>query len=208
MLLGNGDGTFRTAASYGAGLNPYSVAVGDFNGDGKRDLAVATREFVAVLLGKGDGTFRTAVNYAAGLNPGSVVVGDFNGDGKPDLAVANYDSNNVSVLLGNGDGTFEAAVNYLTGLNPYSVAVGDFNGDGKRDLMVANAGGGVSILLNTTGFEASPNVVGHTKVEGTAIIDAGLVLGASAESVQRTVPGASVISEKPGSRGAVDLQQH
>ena len=100
MLLGNGDGTFQAAVNYAAGSRPYSVAVGDFNGDGKPDLAVAngSSNDVSVLLGNGDGTFQAAANYATGSDPISVGVGDFNGDGKPDLAVANYGGNNVTIL--------------------------------------------------------------------------------------------------------------
>jgi len=120
-------------SAFGAGTNPDSAAVGDFNGDGKMDLAVANEgsDNVSILLGNGDGTFQAAVNYGAGTDPDSVAVGDFRGDGKLDLVVANYYSNNVSVLLGNGDGTFQAAVNYGVSA-PTSVAVGDFNGDGRR----------------------------------------------------------------------------
>ena len=83
------------------------MAVGDLNGDGKPDLAVANSnsDDVSVLLGNGDGTFQAPVSYAAGVSPVSVAVGDLNGDGKPDLAVANSGSDDVSVLLGNGDGT-------------------------------------------------------------------------------------------------------
>ena len=126
VLLGNGNGTFQAAVNYGAGSSPYSVAVGDFNGDGKADLAVANdgSNNVSVLLGNGNGTFQAAVNYAAGTYPCSVAVGDFNGDGKADLAVANYDSNNVSVLLGNGNGTFQAAVNYAAGTVPIPLRSG------------------------------------------------------------------------------------
>jgi uncharacterized protein (UPF0548 family) len=143
---------FLIAVNYGvgAGTYPTSVAVGDFNGDGKADLAVTngSANTVSILLGKGDGTFQAAVNYGAGSNPVSVAVGDFNGDGKADLAVANYVSNNVSVLLGNGDASFQPAVNYSVGSYPDSVAVGDFNGDGKADLVVANANNeDVSVLL-------------------------------------------------------------
>ena len=107
--------------NYAAGTHPLSVAVGDFNGDGKPDLAVANQRSntVSVLLGNGDGTFQAAVNYGADRNPNSVAVGDFNGDGKPDLAVANLNSDTVSVLLGKGDGTFHAAVIYGAGAEPY-----------------------------------------------------------------------------------------
>src|SRR5438309_1429738 len=150
LLLGRGDGTFQTAVSYAAGAAPHSVAVGDFNGDGRVDLAVANAGGgnVSVLLGRGDGTFQPAANYDVGASPYSVAVGDFNGDGMADLAVANTGAGTISVLLGRGDGTFRTAVNYGVGASPRSVAVGDFNGDGKVDLAVANAGGGnVSVLL-------------------------------------------------------------
>src|SRR5207249_8489811 len=107
------------------------VAVGDFNGDGKPDLAAVGSANVSILLGKGDGTFQAPVSYGAGTNPVSVAVGDFNGDGKLDLAVANEglkamptDSRcSVSVLLGNGDGTFQRAVSYAAGWYPFCVAV-------------------------------------------------------------------------------------
>jgi len=150
VLFGNGDGTLQAATGYAAGSVPLFAAVGDFNGDGEPDLAVANEDgnSVSVLVGNGDGTFQAAVNYGAGSNPYSIAVGDFNGDGKPDLAVANYGSSNVSVLLGNGDGTFQAAVSYGAGSNPYSIAVGDFNGDGKQDLVVANGSSdNVTVLL-------------------------------------------------------------
>ena len=135
------------------GSSPTWAAVGDFNGDGKLDLAVANAgsKSVSVLLGNGDGTFKVPLNFGAPA-PQSVAVGDFNGDGKLDLVVANLASGNVSIRLGNGDGTFRAPVNYATGDSPNTIAVGDFNGDGKLDLAVVNGGNdtgvsSVSILL-------------------------------------------------------------
>jgi hypothetical protein len=150
VLLGNGDGSFGSARSFAAGTRPFSVAVGDFNGDGRPDLAVTNRDSdnVSVLVANGDGSFQQAVNYAAGSSPRSVAVGDFDGDGLLDLAVANFGSDNVSVLLGNGDGTFQTAQSYAAGSHPWSVAVGDFNGDGLPDLAVAHTGSAnVSVLL-------------------------------------------------------------
>jgi hypothetical protein len=155
VLLGNGDGTFQTAQNFATGGFAVSIAVGDFNGDGKPDLAVGTRPSnnVSVLLSNGDGTFQTAQNFATGGFANSVAVGDLNGDGKLDLAVANALSNtggaaNVSVLLGNGDSTFQTAQNFATGGFASSVAVGDLNGDGKLELAVANlSSNNVSVLV-------------------------------------------------------------
>jgi len=93
--------SFQAALSFAAGDHPDSVAVGDFNGDGALDLAVANHDSnnASVLVGNGDGSFRAAQNFGAGSLPFSVAVGDFNGDGLPDLALANFGSNDVSVLI-------------------------------------------------------------------------------------------------------------
>jgi hypothetical protein len=168
VLLGNGSGGFATAVDHTVGTDPYSdpysVAVADFNGDGKLDLAVACGYpgSVAVLLGDGSGGFATAVDHPVSASPRSVAVGDFNGDGKKDLAVA-PSASGVSVLLGDGSGGFAAPVDHSIGAGlPESVAVGDFNGDGKDDLAVTTAGFGptsylVWILLNdgSGGFAAA-----------------------------------------------------
>jgi hypothetical protein len=140
--------TFAPAVSYPSGNAPESVAVGDFNGDGDPDLAVAAAASggVIVRLGDGRGGFGAATESVVGEGPASVVVGEFNGDGNPDLAVANEDSNTVSVLLGEGNGAFAPAVTYPVGELPSSVAVGEFNGDGNPDLAVA-IGGADSVLV-------------------------------------------------------------
>jgi predicted lipoprotein with Yx(FWY)xxD motif len=152
-LLG-GAPLFAAPRSFDTGSTPNSVAIGDLNGDGKPDLAIANQSSntVSVLLGNGGGTFGARTDYGTGTNPTSVAIWDLNGDGEPDLAVTNYNSGSVSVLLGNGNGTFGAKTDYETGINPTSVAIGDLNGDGKPDLAVTNsapypAGGSVSLLL-------------------------------------------------------------
>jgi serine/threonine protein kinase/predicted Zn-dependent protease len=155
ILLGKGNGTFEAAVNYPTGPCPGGVAVGDFNGDGIPDLAVAnhnaffTSSTVSILLGNGDGTFQAAANYPAGQTPDCVVVADFNGDGILDLAVTSHLFNGgVSVLLGNGDGSFQAPQSVAVGANPHAMAVGDFNGDGIPDLAVANwSNNSVSIFL-------------------------------------------------------------
>src|SRR5258706_14870162 len=108
--------TFAPAANIAvggtSGGNPsFPLAVGDFNGDGHPDLAVAnvSANSASILLGNGAGTFPSVTTFAVGMTPLSVTVGDFNGDGRLDLATANSNSNTVSIRLGNGSGGFVPA---------------------------------------------------------------------------------------------------
>ena len=166
ILLGNGDGTFRTAVPYALGNtanDALSVVAGDFNGDGKLDLAVANggnSQSVSILFGNGDGTFRTpALTYAVGSGTNSVATGDFNRDGKLDLAVADPGTNQVFILLGKDAGTFQSPVAHTTGNFPFSVAAADFNGDGVLDLAVSNNHDTtVSILLGKGDGTFQPKV--------------------------------------------------
>ncbi len=158
VLLGNGDGTFTLEATTFStgGSEPLGIKTGDFNKDGKPDLAVANYNSnnIGVLLGNGDGTFADATTYSSGgSGPYYMTTADFNGNGNADLAVVNYLSNSLSALLGNGDGTFTlAATTYNSGgSGPYYVATGDFNNDNKPDLAVANYNSSdVGVLLNTS----------------------------------------------------------
>jgi len=152
VYLGNGDGTFTAAAQGPIVENtaPYVVAVGDFNGDGNLDVAVANYQgTVTVLLGDGMGNFTpAATSPAIDELPVSIAVGDFNGDGILDLAVASLCgdpncqtlSGSVTILLGDGTGNFtEAAESPITlGNLPGGIVAGDFNGDGNLDLAVVN----------------------------------------------------------------------
>jgi len=138
VLLGNGDGTFQSHVDYDTGADSRQVATGDFNGDGRLDLAVSSSEGVSILLGNGDGTFQSQTLYPLGTtdNP-YLVIADLNGDGKLDLAVANP-AGSVSILLGNGDGSFQSSVPYATGGFSATVIAADFNGDGILDLATGN----------------------------------------------------------------------
>jgi hypothetical protein len=145
VCLGNGDGTFRSGTSYTvfASNTISQLTVGDFNGDGKADIAATgyvanANGLIGVLPGKGDGTFGTAivsggVNSSAGLS-----AGDFNGDGKLDLVVSGTDFSNFTeqtyVLIGNGDGTFQTPNSVAPGNGTVSVV--DLNKDGKLDLII------------------------------------------------------------------------
>ncbi len=156
ILLGNGDGTFTAEATNPpiSGI-PLNFATGDFNGDGKTDLAVTENAgTIAILLGNGDGTFAAAgsVNSASGGSPSPIAVADFNGDGKVDIAVTAgaYALNSVSILTGNGDGTFNSpfSVPSTTSTSVTWIQVADFNQDSAADVVLADSIGNVTVFLN------------------------------------------------------------
>ena len=156
---------FQAKQDFTTRAAPYSVAIGDLDGDGKPDLVVANYNSNTVSVYRntsnsgsiGTSSFATKVDFTTGLNPISVSLGDLDGDGKLDLAIANNGSSSVSVLHNNciggniSTGSFAAKVDFTTGSFPVSVAIGDLNGDGKLDLVVANAGSAtVSVIRNTS----------------------------------------------------------
>jgi hypothetical protein len=166
---------------------PQSVAVADFNGDGKLDLAVPVYSIftplsdVNILLGNGDGTFKPGPAFPlTGQNVNNAAVADFDGDGKPDLALSLPDANQVQVLLGHGDGTFtpmpQISVNGV-----FVVATGDLNGDGKADLVTVNVGPGtLSILFGNgdgTFTAAAPITLPGTGPGGEALAAESVVSG-------------------------------
>jgi FG-GAP-like repeat/Abnormal spindle-like microcephaly-assoc'd, ASPM-SPD-2-Hydin/FG-GAP repeat len=132
------------------GANPTGLAVADFNGDGRLDLATANQasNTASVILTKTDGTFAAKTDYPVGNTPVQLVAADFNRDGIVDLAVANRVDNTVSLLSGVGDGTFKSETIIPVGNGPMTIAAGDFDGDGNADLAVGNQSDStISILL-------------------------------------------------------------
>jgi hypothetical protein len=162
VLLGNGDGTFKSPVSYAVGDTPVSALVSDVNGDGHLDLVAVNRgsNTFSVLIGNGDGTFQNSQNFIVDNSPTAAVAGIFYGTGHVDLATINYPSNTVSVVQGNGDGTFRAGRSYFSGgYEPVSIAsgiLGDPFGSKYPGLVVANycgsdstckSAGSVSVFL-------------------------------------------------------------
>lgn len=155
ILLGNGDGTFTAGpASPLINESVFAVAVGDFNNDGKADLAVinATDNTVTILVGTGDGAFSDGRHISissADIAGQSIAVGDFNNDGNIDLAITNG-TNTPTILLGNGSGAFSLpSSGQNTAQGCQFIVVGDFNGDGNLDLALANPNNTVTILLGS-----------------------------------------------------------
>ncbi len=194
VLLGNGDGTFKPQLDYSNSNAPYNgIVSGDFNNDGKLDVALVDNGLVDngvnVLLGNGDGTFQPAIEYGAAdvVSVARGLVADFDGDGNLDLLVFSSDgatkNDEVNVLLGNGDGTFQAAKrtkatlanNFFDMVYQGTAVVGDLNGDGIPDL-VSLSTAGVSVLLGKGDGTFYPEIL-DPGGEGAALLTLGDVNG-------------------------------
>ncbi|HVR27177.1 MAG TPA: FG-GAP-like repeat-containing protein [Candidatus Polarisedimenticolia bacterium] len=179
VFLSRPDGSMQTGVNYGAGGSLNYVAVADFNGDGKLDIAAADNGngVVQIFNGLGDGTFSTGSTFATDITnsyPQGLLAGDFNHDGHPDLAVENY-SQNVGILINDGTGGFLAPVNYsLSNYSYQGIGTADLKGDGNLDLVIPfNNGSAIAILLgNGDGtFQAETDLTVGLNPGSVAIAD-------------------------------------
>jgi hypothetical protein len=160
-LLGKGDGSFNPHVDYAAGPGALGIVAGDFNDDGKLDLAVADSNtpvgllgqgLVSVLLGNGDGTFQPHKDSSTqGLQPVALTAVHFDRDEKRDLALAANlgEIGTVSFLKGKGDGTFSLSQSFITGSLAQAIASGDFFGKHKPGVAIANLGSNTVTLLRS-----------------------------------------------------------
>ena len=155
VLLGNGNGSFLSAINTSVGTRARYLAAGDFNQDGRQDLALTQSDAdnnLRVLLGDGAGSFssQSTLGFGSVTWPRGVVSGDFNHDGYLDLAAAANLGDNVSLFLGDGSGGFAPRRAFATGDGAIHLVAADFDRDGLPDLAVTNIGGeNISVLLNT-----------------------------------------------------------
>ncbi|MCA6408415.1 MAG: VCBS repeat-containing protein, partial [Cytophagales bacterium] len=179
---------FQAKVDFATGSNPISVSIGDLDGDGKADLALANEGSNTVSVFRNTGSagtisYAAKVDFAADEGSYSVSIGDLDGDGKADLAVANYNSNTVSVFRNTGSAgtiSYAAKVDFATGSGPYSVSIGDLDGDGKADLAVANASSNtVSVIRNNPVF---PQTITFPALSNKTFGDAPFTLSATASS--------------------------
>jgi uncharacterized protein (TIGR03437 family) len=201
ILIGNGDGTFKSPFTYAVTANapgPASVSIvaHDLNSDGNIDLVIygPSIDRVSVMLGRGDGTFRASADYIPGGSRygSAITVSDFNGDGIPDLAISGKTGPIITLMLGNGDGSFQTGASYPDGANDNSfvlLASGEFNNDGSPDIAAVSSTGGLDVLLGSSvagnnQLMSSPGAVNVNTVSGGAPLTVPVTL-----TYQTTVQG-------------------
>jgi hypothetical protein len=194
---------------------PVAMTVGDFNADGKVDLAIVNQSTLAnpsvsqgnvvVLQGNGDGTFTQFAGspITVGINPVAIASADLDGNASADLAIVNNTDNTVTVLLNNGDGTFVAGPNspLATSPNPTGIAIADFAQNGTAGIAVTCAGSNtfrvffaITAGLFTVGFEPPAGPSGSVP---TAIVEAQLVGGG--------IPDVAITNNVSGAAGDVTV---
>ena len=177
-LLGNGNGTFQSAVNTTVGTRPRYFAAGDFNRDGKQDLALSqtiSDNNLRILLGNGSGGFSSQSTLSMGVEaaPRGVISADFNADGYLDVAVSSVAGDNVSIFLGSGDGNFNTRKVFAAGDAAYWMASADFDRDGLPDLAITHdsaTSSSITLLLNRTTiqrYSSSSETTRAAKIEAS-----------------------------------------
>ncbi len=163
VFFGNGNGTFNSPSIYNTYAGVNYVTKGDFNGDGKIDIAVPDAYVARVFYGNGLGLYSptATLHQSPGFFSQGIASADFNGDNNDDLVIANDQTNNVSILLGT-NGLHNAAFTVPVGMNPRTIAIGDFNNDRKLDIIAANSGTNSLTILFGNGTDGFPNSATYT----------------------------------------------
>jgi hypothetical protein len=198
MLMGNGDGSFRTSVTYTQGSPLRYVVIGDVNGDTVPDLVTDADDSVdiQVLLGKGDGTFALPVRYAIKNDVYALLVADVNGDARLDVIVTQQ-VGQVAVLLANANGTLADGLYYGTDGYALSAAVGDVNHDGFADLVVGTADPNTVTVMLGNGSGSFVNGASAATNGGPAVALADM----NGDKILDVVTSESYLSDDPGNVG-------
>ncbi|HEV2423405.1 MAG TPA: FG-GAP-like repeat-containing protein [Terriglobia bacterium] len=219
VQLGNGDGTFQAPQITSGPAMGGSIAVGDFNNDGKLDLAIngpgSTTLTFAVYLGNGDGTFQAPIDTTSNIYALAMAAADVNGDGKLDVIFSAQNGANLVVYLGNGDGTFALGSTY-NGCYSTSLVVADFNGDGKADaalpcgaldIFIGNGDGTFQSAVGYGSGATYPMVQGDFNGDGKIDVAAGASVFFGNGDGTFQAPGGSIVSGSPVTLASGDFNQ-
>ncbi|WP_337966084.1 MBG domain-containing protein [uncultured Flavobacterium sp.] len=172
---------FEPKVDFNVNTNAYSSTIGDFDGDGKPDIAVTnySGNSISILRNTSSSgsisgaSFAAKIDFTTATTPEGIEIGDFDGDGKIDLVVVNYNDNSMSIFRNTSSGigniSFATRINFTTLANPRNAVVADFDGDGKSDLVLTNYNGNsISTFRNTSSGIGNINFSAKVDFSGTS----------------------------------------
>jgi hypothetical protein len=214
VLFGDGHGRLgrRSTVPVRSRPHPHGIVAGDWNGDGRIDLAIDSfaEDKLEILMNEGGGHFRSAAMLATGRHPYERLrSADLNGDGRPDLFVADFEGDDVTLLLNEGGGRWKSLERPRVAPSPFAIAACDVNGDGHLDLVTAHYSGqlddprrdAISVLLGDGKgtFRPAPGSPFHSGVAPVAIACADLD-GDGFDDVATANLGGNSVTILPGGR--------